>query len=292
MRVAHQLMATSTFPARPLAITRILIGFAAALKCAITAPILVGLAAEQALRIPVMTGVYPTRAAVLLIIATWGAAAGMLVIGWRTRPAAAALTAAVAMTLLLDQQLYSNNLYLLGVMALLVAVADTGAALSIDARTSVPRDVVPAYPAFLMMAMPPIVYLFAGLSKINGYWLSGGILHGSLRDGPLSVPATLRAPDLLALAAAATVLLEVFVALGLLVPRTRSAAVLGGAVAHLGMVAVLKGPLELFGFALTTMSVYHLYFYLQPAPYRATSAGVEAQTGKLPPPQPRWRTSS
>lgn len=253
--------ASTTFPARPLAMARIAVGLAALIKCVLTAGGLIGLSDPQALRVAVFAGAgYPPRAVPVLLVAVWAAAATALLVGWRSRAAAALLTAVVALVLVLDQQLYSNNLYLLGVMALLHSIADSGSVPTVAAGQQPER--VPAYPALLMMAMAPIVYVFAGLSKINPEWLSGGVLRGSLGDGTLALPALLRAPEALTGLALATIVIEVFVGVALLMPGFRRIAVLAGALTHLGMVTMLAGPVELVGFALMVGSVYPLYWAL------------------------------
>jgi hypothetical protein len=268
----------ATFPAGPLALTRIGVAAAALVKCWIIAPILIGLSAADALRVPAMWSAYPPRTVIFLLIAVWVAAALGLGLGLAPRVSAAVLAGCVVTTFLLDQQLYSNNLYLLGLLVFLLALADSGAAWIIRGRRR--RERVPAFPVFLLLAILPIVYGFAGLSKINPQWLSGGIVLGSLRDGFLALPAGLRTVEVMRGIAAITIVAEVVVALGLLVPRTRRIALAGGLALHAGMVLMLTGPLELFGFTLASASLYPLYWHLGEA--RVGEVPARDTSGSLP----------
>src|SRR6185503_14285944 len=57
-----------------------------------------------------------------VFIGTWAIASAAFLLGWKTRVAGAIITGLCGYTLLLDQQLYSNHLYLFFLIVLLLSV--------------------------------------------------------------------------------------------------------------------------------------------------------------------------
>lgn len=164
----------------------------------------------------------------------------------------AGLGAAVgATTLLWDQQIYSSHLTLLTILLILLVFAGSGRRLAIP-RYRQPGDTVPFWPQLLMMTQVSVVYLFAGLSKVQPTFLSGDPLQEWMwPDLPHWVFVVL---------AWATVVTEVGLAVALWIPRVRVVAAAVGVALHLSIVTLLDGEnLWLLAFALTTTAVYPLF---------------------------------
>ena len=79
-----------------------------------------------------------------LLIGLWLVGGVMLMVGWHARIGGGMLTLALAASLLSDQQIYSNHLYLMLPVAALLTVADSGAAISLDARRAARATGCPA----------------------------------------------------------------------------------------------------------------------------------------------------
>lgn len=274
MRLSARLRSaiTGTAAARPLAVARMLVAAAALLKAVVIAGPLLRLTEPGWLRMPVVAWLpYPAAPVVTGLLAVWLLAALGLLLGWGTRVSGAVLAACLAVPLLLDEQLYSNHLYLLAVLTLLLTVADSAACWSLDAHRRGTRERVPAGPVLLLQAMLPIVYGFAALAKVNVVWLSGGVMAASLRtDGLLAVPAPLRTVYVMAAVAVASVLLEGFLAVAFLRPRWRRAGAVLGVAFHLSIIATMTARLELLIFALAMFALYPLFT----APARVRGPGA------------------
>ena len=143
------------------------------------------------------------------------------------------LTVALAGTLLSDQQTYSNHLYLMLPVAALLTVAQSGAALSLDARREGGRDWVPGWPVWLLCAQVSIVYGFAALAKLNPDFLSGSVVASYLRrDGLLALPDAWRSLEPMLILSLLAICSEAFLAFALWVPRWRPAAMVVGLGLH------------------------------------------------------------
>jgi hypothetical protein len=130
----------STAPARPLALARIVLAAVALAKAADLAPVLFRLAEGEVLRLPYGWGSPdPSPAMARALVAVWAGAGAAFLVGWRTRWAGTLLVAAMALVLPVDAHLYSNHFYLAIVLCLLLTVADSGGALSLDARRGTGR---------------------------------------------------------------------------------------------------------------------------------------------------------
>ena len=92
----------------------------------------------------------PTPAALLILIGTWLSAAVLFLVGFRARLAGAGLAAIMTYVLLLDQQLYSNHLYLGIIVTLLLALADSSGRFSLDAYYRGRRDPIAAWPVLML----------------------------------------------------------------------------------------------------------------------------------------------
>jgi hypothetical protein len=239
------------------------VGLAAVVRLPIAVQLFADLHRPDTLRVPYVA--WPpvlSAAATTALLVAWGAAAVALLLGWHTRLAAASLALVLAVVLVQDAQAYSNHLYLLATVSALLAVADAGAAWSLDARRRGARAAVPAWPVTLLKTQLSAVYAFAALAKLNPEYLAGATLWAFLPAlraavGPGAPPAGVRAA--LAGAAWLSVALEALVAVGLWVPALRRAAVAAGVALHAGMILLLPERAQLAVFALEMAALYVLF---------------------------------
>jgi len=191
----------------------------------------------------------------------WVIASGAFLIGWMTRVAGSIITCLAGYTLLLDQQLYSNHLYLFFLIVLLLTVADSGAAFSLDSLRR-GRNTVAGWPALLLMLQVSLVYGFSALAKLTLQFLSGDVLEQTLkRQAWFAFPDSWRSPELLATLAISAIALELFIAFGLWTRRLQWAAVLGGIALHSFILITLDSSrLSLGVFALEMFALYPLFF--------------------------------
>jgi hypothetical protein len=247
--------------AQPVALARIVIGVAVLLKLVGGIRILTRLTEPTTIKLPMFAWTpQPTPATVALLLVFWGVGGICFLVGWRTRSAGLLLTLVLAVQLVLDQQTYSNHLYLLALVIGWLTVADSGAAWSVDARRR-PRATVPAWPVFLLQAQASVVYAYAAMSKITPDYLSGLALAPFV-----SVQAWI---ELIGLPAAATIVLlmswaaiplEAILAIYLWSPRHRATVALLGVVLHVGMVALIyRMRLDLTVFAFVMWGLYLLF---------------------------------
>lgn len=146
----------------------------------------------------------------------------------------------------------------------LLTLARAGSAISADARLSGTRDEVPGWAPWLVRVQISIVYLFAGLSKLNGAFLSGTVVAVTLRrDGPLAVPAEWRTFEPMVVMSILAILTELFLAVALWLPRWRRTAFVLGLGLHTAIATWFVPTAELVVFGLITLAPY--LFFL-PAP--------------------------
>ena len=200
-------------------------------------------------------------ASVRVFILFWVLAAIAFVIGWKTRIAGAVLACAIAYPLMLDQQLYSNHLYLLLLIVVLLTIADSGAAISMGAGQAEPAT-VRGWPIWLLKVQVSIVYIFSAIAKVTPQYLSGEVLTESLKQyGFFTVPMAWRVPVAMKLLAIVAILMELFVGFGLWSRRLRPVAVIAGVLFHTFIIAALDSSrLSLSIFALEMFAVYLLFF--------------------------------
>jgi vitamin K-dependent gamma-carboxylase len=97
-----------------------------------------------------------------------------IALGYRTRLSAGAFCLLFTYVELLDKAAYLNHYYLVSLLALLLAALPSGAALSLDARRRGGPRTVPLGAYALLRVQVGLVYLFAGLAKLDADWLSRG----------------------------------------------------------------------------------------------------------------------
>jgi len=202
-----------------------------------------------------------------VLIGLWGATAVAVLLGWRTRRAAAALSVTLTTVVLLDQQLFSNHLYLMALLAGLLVLADGGAALSLDARRSGERREIRRWPVWLLQFQVGVVYLFAALAKVNPDFLSGTTVATSLRRvGPLAVPDAWRSMEPMLILAVLAVCAELFVALAIWSPRWRPTAFVVAFGLHTTLAIWFSPTYPLIIFAVAMLPL--LVLFLDAAPGR------------------------
>jgi hypothetical protein len=217
-----------------------------------------------------------------IFVGAWVITSTAFLLGWKTRLAGAILTCLCGYTLLLDQQLYSNHLYLFFLIVLLLSVADSGAALSLDSLRKGSRDTVAGWPALLLRVQVSLVYSFSALAKLTPQYLSGDVLSQTLkRQGWLVFPFSWRSAQVLSVLAVSAIVLELFIAFGLWNERLRWLAVIGGIALHAFILTTLDSSrLSLGVFALEMFALYPLFFQRLQLSSRQTSA-QKSTTGTI-----------
>jgi hypothetical protein len=195
-----------------------------------------------------------TMPEILLVSATWLAAAVSLTVGYRARLSAAVLAATILFLHVVDQNFWAHHMYFLGLMMFLFVFVDADAAFSIRAWRGDGRREITAWPILLVKIQLSLVYFFTAISKINPVFLSGHVL---MRD--MALPADFVSPALAAGVATITVACELFLSCALWVPRLRAIGIAIGTVLHL-LVPVWFGPYAgLVVFSVATLSLYALF---------------------------------
>ena len=198
--------------------------------------------------------------AVVLFVALWVIASAAFLFGYRARLAGAIIAGLAAYTLALDQQTYSNHLYLFLLIVLLLTVANSGGALSIDMGGDC--DEAAVWPIFLLKVQVSLVYAFSAIAKLTPQYLSGDVLAHTLRqNGWIVFPQSIRTPGLLIGLAISGIVLELFIATGLWIKRVRGVAVFAGLILHFFILTMLDSSrLSLTIFALELCALYPLFF--------------------------------
>lgn len=179
-------------------------------------------------------------------------AAGLLLAAGIRARAAALVAGLTVFAFLLVAGYYANHAYLLATLLVMLSFTDCGAT----------QETVWAPPVYLIRAQISIVYLFAAIAKINIDFLSGNEL-ASLAFHSMLAPRALVALPFLPAMAAATVVGELSVAIGLWIPRLRRYVIAVGVLLHLGMIAWISpgilGVIELGLFAAMMIGGYLLF---------------------------------
>jgi hypothetical protein len=193
-------------------------------------------------------------------IAGWLAAAIAFTLGWKTRLFGALLFGLTGYTLLMDQQTYSNHLYLLMLIILLLTIADSGAIFSLDSRGRSMTHDIPAWPLLLLKIQATAVYGFSALAKMTPEYFCGTVLARNLRQpGFLAVPQSWRVPAAMSIVAVASIVVELFLALGLWFCRLHFIAILTCVVFHALLIATLNSHRVGLGiFAVEMIALYLL----------------------------------
>lgn len=256
-----------------LGLARIGIAIGLILTLAEVGPLLFALASPHSVRAPHLEGLTalsPTVAGGLAL--AWAAGATALLLGWKIRVGGVLVVLCLTCVLALDEQLYSNHLYLLLCLTLLLTPSEADAYFSLAARGRDRPRAGPVWPVLLMKLQLSIVYLFAALTKLNTAFLSGGMLAVSLREGLVPFPEALRRVEVLAPLAWLAVLLEAYLAFALWSPSRRRTAVRLGVLVHVAITLTIGDTLGLVAFSVAMLALYPLFFRTPAAFLRAFSA--------------------
>lgn len=255
---------TATVDPRPIAAVRIVLGLTALMRTIEARRIFARLFLPTTIRLPYVPWLPQVSAGGMRwLLALWALAALLLAVGWWTRTAAVVLATTLLYVVLLDEQTYSNHLYLLALVASLLACANAGAAWSLDARARGRRGgAVGAWAVALLRTQVSATYAFSGLAKINAAYLSGATMAAYMSPHVLgAIPETGRLPVVLAFSWG-SIALEIGLAAALWLPRWRAVAVGVAVVFHTGMVALLPHGVrfQLVIFALEMLALCVVFF--------------------------------
>ena len=181
-----------------------------------------------------------------------------LTVGYHTRISGAIALVGNGLYFFADRQNYSNHGYLLLLIVFLLTLADSGAALSVDARHRQPR-LVAGWVVDLLKIQLSIVYFYTFLVKFRPDWLSGFLMYLNL-NGPLA-PYLTQLPGIYRGLAGLTLLVEGFLFWALW-SKWREWAFLVGFLLHLGILLSVKFTLGLISFSLLSVSLYPLFIKL------------------------------
>lgn len=244
---------TATIDARALGGARILVAMASvpyALEWFIP---LERVVSGEVMTVPIIATPPAWIALPLVVIAV--TAGFTLLVGFAAQTSAAVVATVSTVVLLSDQQLYSNHMVLLTLMAALLSVSDCGRALTLrNYRTTAP---VAYWPAFLIRVLVSSLYAWTAVAKLTPDYLSGEVFATFMRDDVMLPAAWL---IVLAVASIGT---ELALAVALWFPRLRFVAIAAGVTLHLGMVVLLSDPAPLIPFAWLMFAGY-LAFAWQP----------------------------
>lgn len=247
---------TADIDPRPLGLARIIIGVAALIRAFVAWRVLYRLTDPDVLRAPYADWLpEPGLPLVGVVIAIWAISAILFTLGWRVSITGPLLLASIVVTMSLDQQTYSNHLYLLSWLVLLLTLASAGSGINIR-RVDTP---VVRWPVLLLMIQLSVVYGFSALTKLNESFLSGSVLAGALGFGLLPFPDSLRTRLFLSVAAAVVVFVEFFMAVFIWRVRFRPAAFVLGLGLHVSITLLMSGTLELLVFSLEMLALYPLF---------------------------------
>ena len=261
-------------PARPIRLIQRVIGAVCLLRVIEEYRVMSRVLNPQTIHFPVIEGLPSlTLGQAAIMLPLWFGAAVAFTIGWKTRISGFVLAAVMGYTLLIDQQLYASNLYLLCLIVLLLTLAEVG-------RPS-ESNFVWRWPILLLQIQLSIVYFFAAVTKVNSVYLKGYMLGSNLRKG---FPAAVFMPRMLTALAVVSIVIELFLAGAFWARSLKKSAVVIGVLFHVTMVVTLT-PLvaaQLIVFAVACLSIYPLFF-LQKQGNDLTAAGASLRSKECRP---------
>ncbi len=149
------------------------------------------LAPEYHLTYPWFTWVRPLPGPLMYAVVAAMVPLGVAIaVGYRTRLAAATALVVFAYCELIDAALYLNHYWYVTLALGLLAVLPTSRMWSLDARAGRVRTPgwVPAAVVWMLRAQLAVVYVMAGLAKLNGDWLGRGEPMGGWLAARTNVP--------------------------------------------------------------------------------------------------------
>jgi len=250
--------------ARPLGVARAAVGIAVLIRAAIQYELLRLLLDGYVIRAKQFPWLPDLPAAWLpAFVVIWLLLALSFAVGYRTRLCGSLLVVIFAYQLILDENLQWSNFYFMMLTILLLTVADSGRAFSVDrwlARQG--TEQVARWCTLLPRLQLSIVYLYSALLKLNPRFLAGEAIERATR-----LPEFLHGGWFPPAAAAATTGIEFFVSFGLWVPALRPVAFFLGFSLH---TAIFFGmdrahTATMFTFGLNMLAPYVLFLEQAPA---------------------------
>lgn len=241
------------FPARPVRLIQRVVGFICLLRVYEEYRVMSRVLKPESIRFPIIESLpVLTQGQAAIVLVLWFGAALAFTIGWKTKISGFVLAAVMGYTLIIDQQLYASNLYLLCLIVLLLTLAEVG-------RPS-ESNFVWRWPILLLQIQLSLVYFFAAITKMNSVYLKGYMLGSNLRK---ELPAVVFTPGMLTTLAVASIVIELFLAGAFWVRSLRKSAVLVGVLFHLGMVLTITPlvAIQLIVFAVACIAIYPLFFF-------------------------------
>lgn len=119
-----------------------------------------------------------------------GLAAAGITVGYFYRFCSLLFVVGFSFQFLLEQALYLNHYYAAALFSLLLAVVPANAVWSLDSSKRLPSrksHTIPLWALWLLRFQIAVIYIFAGLAKLNPDWLSGTSWK-TLLQGPTRVP--------------------------------------------------------------------------------------------------------
>lgn len=223
----------------PVGYARFVIGVAALLRAQEGYAILTDVLRPGSLRLPYVP-LLPDLAPTVLpfLVGLWAVCAACFAVGFRTRICGATLTLTMGYVLLLDQQTYSNHLYLLVLATGLLTAGNAGAAFSVDAtRQKAAPQTVPSWLPLLLRYQLSTVYFWGALAKLTIPFLTGDIVREHTNPAITDFLQRTGYTDALFSALAFGVVgAELALSIILWLPQWRYAAFALGTALHVGMV--------------------------------------------------------
>ncbi len=257
--------------ARPTAYVRAIIGTAAFLRAQEAFGILTEVLRPNQLRLPYVSFLPDLSPAVLLwLVGLWAVLALCFATGFQTRVSGLSLALVMGYVLLFDQQSYSNHLYLLILATALLALGNSGATFSLDARRSdrhaPPRAAtVPNWLVLLLRWQLSMVYFWGAVGKLTVPFLSGDIVREFTQP---TIRVWLRSTGsegaILATIAGAAIATELFLSVAIWLPRLRYLTLATGAALHGGMIALFwssEAAAQIQIFAVVSLALYLPSFF-------------------------------
>lgn len=241
----------------PLTIARVCLALAATVEAAATRDVLHALTRPDILHLPISGLPYPSMEWADALVLAWILGAAMMAGG--SQAGAGVLSLSIGYVLLLDQQTYSNHLYLMAMIAALLSLPATQRSVQILALKS----------------QLTLVYFFAAVSKLNAAFLSGIVIAGSLRP----IFDWMRTPLVLVPLALSAIAIELYLSDSLWVPSRRKIAAVLGVALHVGFVVMMDNTRALATFGLACVSLYPLFWLPETEQVQIHAASHVADVG-------------
>lgn len=245
--------------ARPAAYVRAAIGAAALLRAQEAYGILFEVLRPNQFRLPYVLFMPDLSLTVMpWLVGIWAMLAFCFSVGFQSKISGIGLALVMTYVLLLDEQTYSNHLYLLTIATVLLVLGNAGAAFSMDAvwgkNKPTKAATVPNWLVLLLRFQLSMVYFWGSLAKLTIPFLTGGIVREFSQPSVLSwLHRTGLEEAILMSTAVAAIVMELFLSIAIWIPRLRYTVLSIGVLLHGGMIALfwnseVATQIEIFAF--------------------------------------------